>query len=772
MRKRVVLVAAVIAGLASTMLSAPTARATDNLVPDQALAQCIGDAIGDATGEWPDYWTNGITQADFEKLAAVGGIEYLNCTDVSDLTGIDYLNTLGGSATKLTSLSITSGTITNLSPLSGMTQLDDLGLTSNSIIDISPLAGLTNLTRISLADNQIINISALQGMTKLQYAVLPQNKIKDISPLNNHKYLKDIELIENQVSSLPAFTGMNSLETIFMYDNLVTSLAPLAAVPTLTAFGVDGNKITSLAGLPKSLTFLSAANNQISDLSPLSGMTNLGYLNLGYNRIKDLSPLAGLKSLSDVMLYNNDVTDLKPLAASAASSAVNRVTISENHISDLSPIKPCTRAQRMAGNTAACSDFGAVGQTLTATATKGVAQALPAVVGQSDDPVTWKVATSSSASISGGKVTFNSTGTFKLFFQDRIDVGDSNNIDASSAGECTQLGGTWDASDYPPCTIKADFSGVVTYTVTDPATQYTVTFNPTGGTVSPTSKVVKIGDALGTLPTPTRAGFTFDGWYSQATGGVKYTSATVLTTKTDVTIYAHWTGKKYTITFNPNGGSTPKTGSKVTKTKTVTMGAQYQTLPTTTKKNYNLLGWFTAKSGGTPVTSQTIVNTASNATLYAHWALKTFTVKLNPRSGTVSPTSITVTYGKKYAGLPTPTRPGYMFKGWFTKTSGGTKVTSKTTVTLTKAQTLYAQWSAKKYKITFNPNGGSTPKTGSTVTKSKTVTFGKTFGTLPTSKQSGLKFAGWWTDPVAGTMVTAKSKVAVTANTILYAHWT
>jgi len=223
---------------------------------------------------------------------------------------------------------------------------------------------------------------------------------------------------------------------------------------------------------------------------------------------------------------------------------------------------------------------------------------------------------------------------------------------------------------------------------------YTVTFDPNGGKVLPTSKVIKVGAKLGTLPTPTRSGYSFAGWYSARSGGTKYTSATRLTTTSDVTIYAHWTGKKYKVTFSVNGGSTPKTGSKVTKSKSVTMGKAYGALPKSTKKGYTFAGWWTLKSGGTQVTSATTVASAKNVTVYAHWTAKQFTVKLNPRSGTVSTPSITVTYGKKYIGLPTPMRDGFVFAGWWTKTKGGTKITASTKVTITKSQTLYARWKA------------------------------------------------------------------------------
>jgi len=304
------------------------------------------------------------------------------------------------------------------------------------------------------------------------------------------------------------------------------------------------------------------------------------------------------------------------------------------------------------------------------------------------------------------------------------------------------------------------------------ATQYKVTFNANGGTVSTASRVVQIGAVLGALPTPTWSGYTFAGWYSAPSGGVKYTATTKLATTTDVTIYAHWTGKKYTITFNANSGSTPKTSGKVTTSKSVTMGKAYGSLPTSTRTGYSFSGWFTAKSGGTQVTSTALVASAKNQTLYARWTAKQYTVKLKPQSGTVDPPSITVTYAKKYVGLPTPTRTGYSFQGWFTKASGGTKITTSTTVKITGSQTLYAHWKAKSYTTTFNANGGSTPKVGSTVKKSLSVTFGKAYGTLPSTSRTGYSFSGWWTDPTGGVKVTSSTKVTTAGPVTLYARWT
>ena len=75
---------------------------------------------------------------------------------------------------------------------------------------------------------------------------------------------------------------------------------------------------------------------------------------------------------------------------------------------------------------------------------------------------------------------------------------------------------------------------------------YTITFNSNGGTA--VASVTKdSGEPLGTLPTTTKSGYTFDGWYTALSGGTKITSSTTMPDN-DVTYYAHWIQNvKYTL---------------------------------------------------------------------------------------------------------------------------------------------------------------------------------------------------------------------------------
>ena len=69
-----------------------------------------------------------------------------------------------------------------------------------------------------------------------------------------------------------------------------------------------------------------------------------------------------------------------------------------------------------------------------------------------------------------------------------------------------------------------------------------------------------------------------------------------------------------------------------------------------------------------------------NKSYAANWKVNSYTLTYNANGGTVTPTNKTLTYGAKYGTLPTPSRTGYTFKGWYTAASGGTEVSSTTTM--------------------------------------------------------------------------------------------
>ena len=289
---------------------------------------------------------------------------------------------------------------------------------------------------------------------------------------------------------------------------------------------------------------------------------------------------------------------------------------------------------------------------------------------------------------------------------------------------------------------------------------YTVRFDAAGGGVTERTMSVIYGETYGELPTPVRENYTFTGWYTELGGqGTKITkSSTVRFTGTQ-TLYAGYRGKAVTLTCNANGGTLSSTG------RTVYYGEPFGTLPKPSRSGYVFDGWYTAASGGNRIAEEDIVLLTADTELYAHWSMVTYKISFDANGGIASSDSKQVVYGEAYGALPYATRDGYTFLGWYTSTTGTTALSETDIVKTAANKTYYAKWQANKYTVTFAMNGGTAS------TRSKQVTFGSSYGTLPTPKRTGYTFAGWYTKDTYGSKRTSTSKVDIAGNHTLYAKW-
>lgn len=162
--------------------------------------------------------------------------------------------------------------------------------------------------------------------------------------------------------------------------------------------------------------------------------------------------------------------------------------------------------------------------------------------------------------------------------------------------------------------------------------------------------------------------------------------------KTEKTVSVLTHPSKYTVKYNANGGK------KIKKTVKVAYNAAIGKLPTPTRTGYNFMGWY---YGGNRIITSTPINfAATTVTLKASWEKKNYTVTFNANGGSVNPSTRTVAYNTAVGTLPSASRSGYTLKGWYTKKSGGSKISAKTKIKGNK--TFYAQWKKNK------PSGGYT----------------------------------------------------------------
>ena len=233
---------------------------------------------------------------------------------------------------------------------------------------------------------------------------------------------------------------------------------------------------------------------------------------------------------------------------------------------------------------------------------------------------------------------------------------------------------------------------------------YYAYFNANGGTVDVASKELAYGAEYGELPVATRDGYTFLGWFSTATGGEQIISDTIVTINYVETLYAHWSDiEKYTIKFNAGLGS-------VCDPITAVYGTEIA-MPVPTRFGYSFTGWYYDQACTQPANYTAMPDlgeTGTTVTLYAGWTKKVYDVTLDPgANGYVADSSYTVTFGSPYGDLPTPTKDGHTFIGWFTQPEGGEQITSAVLVESDVEHTLYAQYSVNTYTLYFNTDGGS-----------------------------------------------------------------
>ena len=353
----------------------------------------------------------------------------------------------------------------------------------------------------------------------------------------------------------------------------------------------------------------------------------------------------------------------------------------------------------------------------------------------------------------------------------------------------------------------------------------TYTFGNSNGTL--TAQYTHTGRSL---PTATRSGYTFKGWYTTATGGTKVGDAgTVYTPTSNVTIYAQWEKNVITskLTLNIGAGKansdTSFQGNSGTSITIInpTAPSSYTVYlenndgsysSTSARSTFKFSGW--SLSGGGSISGSTYTFGDTDGTLTAQY------------------TQIGIT-------LTRPTRTGYTLKGWYTASSGGTKVGNGGDVYKPSANgtTIYAQWekdASAEYTLTINAGAGTAagetsitgtpgttvkmlnpyPPSGYTITfnanngycstsslttsysfngwtvtsgygsvSGQTYTFGNGNGTvaasyyqngayLPTATRSGYTFKGWYTYSSGGSKAgSAGEYYYPSSNITLYAQW-
>ena len=223
--------------------------------------------------------------------------------------------------------------------------------------------------------------------------------------------------------------------------------------------------------------------------------------------------------------------------------------------------------------------------------------------------------------------------------------------------------------------------------------KYTITLNPNGGEVTPITKKINQGDSIGTLPTPIREGYYFDGWYTGLTDGVEVTSDYI--PENSMPIYARWKKSVASMIINP---------------EEIDVDINEEQMINITNSN-EIEEEFTFTSGdnsiasvdsngkvtgiGTGETIITITGLVSGNTKIVSVYVNKYKITLNPNGGIVTPTSIRIDKETEIGTLPIPSNNGFHFDGWYTGLTDGIEVDRS--YVPTDNITIYARWETKNY---------------------------------------------------------------------------
>jgi len=312
----------------------------------------------------------------------------------------------------------------------------------------------------------------------------------------------------------------------------------------------------------------------------------------------------------------------------------------------------------------------------------------------------------------------------------------------------------------PVTTVERGSTGNKTFYAKWAIVSYTVSFDENGGVEIENISFTVESETIN-LPTPTRTGYTFEGWYM---GNTRYRSIPGGTYR-NIALTAHWTATPYTVTYVTNGGAP-------ILQDTYTIEDIYELANGCSKNGYSFVGWYdNADLEGNAVTTIPVGST-NNKTFYAKWEVETYRIVFDSNGGseidnlgyTIETNTILLPTG---ASSPVnqykPTRAHYVFAGWYNDEACTDGPVDKISKGSTGGRTLYAKWTPLSYKVTFHVDGGVAVPQGSFHVETAYI--------LPGTTRAGYTFEGWYDNAELEGEAVTELPEGSTGDRHFYAKW-
>ena len=286
---------------------------------------------------------------------------------------------------------------------------------------------------------------------------------------------------------------------------------------------------------------------------------------------------------------------------------------------------------------------------------------------------------------------------------------------------------------------------------------YTITYNNVDGLTNTNPTTYKITSDTIILVSVAKAGYTFDGWYTEAT--LENAVHQIATGSTgNKVFYAKFSAITYTITYNNIVGATNGANPATYTVETPTFA-----LANATKTGYTFVGWYSDSTLNTAVTEVVLGSTGAK-TFYAKWQVENYTITYNNVDGATNTNPVSYNIETPTITLVAAEKNGYTFDGWYLDNTFTTRVYELSNGS-TGNKVFYAKFTVKSYTITYNNVDGATNTNPTTYTiETETIT-------LAAPTKAGYDFVGWYLESTFNTAVTTIAKGS-SGNKIFYAKFT
>jgi len=610
---------------------------------------------------------------------------------------------------------------------------------------------------IENADTTSVTITGYTDSAPRDHVVIPQM-------INGKRVtaIGDGAFQSKSIRSLELPDGLVSIGQRAFKINLLTSLVIPGSVKSIGEDAFQNNEIASLTindGVEK-IGIASFTNNRLTTLNLPDSVTEIGNSAFFGNRIESLVLPNNLEEISDNAFYGNRLTSID---IPASVRIIGDSAFSGNRISEL--VIPSTVAHLKSN----AFHYNALAS-VTFLGTPSLANASVFSDQYSDltnsDLYNWYSDTAYTqawgntvtspmtiyAAWKSNRITFNANGGLAVDSQS-INFGEKGTAVIPTKTEHTFAGWYKEAAFINPWDFNTDIViRNITLFAKWTVNTYTVSFNLNGGTGAAPSQTIEYNGIALSPANPSRAGHTFEGWYTNLGSTTPWNFDTDQV-KTNMTLYAKWTASTYNVTFQPNGG-TPVTAQNIVHDDKVVLPVD------PSKPGHTLEGWYTDSDLTTAWNFGTDL-VKGNMTLYAKWTANTYTVSFESNGGSAVAEQV-IAYDDKAASPAPPIKANHIFVDWYKDEELTTRWMFAADA-VTEDITLYAGWDKEKYTVSFETSGGSE------ITDQR-IPFEENAVKPADPQKPGYTFAGWFKDEDL-TLAWSFTTDAVIADTTLYAKW-